>query len=141
MDTSRVSQGELIAGVSGLLLFVFTFLNWFEPSTSAWEAFDIVDVLLAIIGLGVAAVVGARASGTMIGIAPVSLAIGGLVALSMVLTFVLEAEGREIGLWLALTAAAGITYGGYQALAGPRTRTATTTTTTREPPPPPPPAV
>ena len=118
MDTSRVSRGELIAGAGGLLLFLFTFLDWFDGA-NAWETFDIVDVLLAIIGLGIAAVVGARLAGTQIGVPTVSLAIGGLIAESIVVTFVLESEGRKIGLWLALLAAAAITWGGWQALAAP----------------------
>jgi hypothetical protein len=30
MDTSRVGRGPLIAGVAGVLLFIFMFFNWFE---------------------------------------------------------------------------------------------------------------
>ena len=117
MDTRRVSTGELIAGASGLALFLFLFIDWFGPF-NAWETFDIMDVLLAIIGLGTAGVVGARLAGTQVNLPggrTVANAVAGFAAEIMVLTFLLEGEERKIGLWLALFAAMGITYGGLTA--------------------------
>ena len=131
MDTSRVSQGELIAGASGLLLFLFLFMDWFGP-VSAFEAFDILDILLALIGLGTAAVVAARAMGMDVGLPAPTIFLEGFAASVIVLTFILEGEERKIGVWLALLAGLGIAYGGYMAL----TSGTRPTTTTPTPPPP-----
>lgn len=141
MDASRVSVGELIAGASGLLLFVFLFLDWISPEgidgANAWQLFDFMDILLAVIGLGVALLVVARAAGVQVGPpggvgAIVGLA--GFAAFWIVLTFVIEGDERGAGLWLALLAAIGITFGGLTAARGrPAARAGT--------PPTPPPAV
>ena len=67
---SRLSQGELIAGVSGLALFVVLFLPWYgvdvnvagfsaSESASAWEAFDMTDIVLFLVS---AVAVGAAAA-------------------------------------------------------------------------------
>ena len=47
MDFSTVRAGELLAGISGGVLFIVMFLPWFGPevgdqTVSAWEAFDFV---------------------------------------------------------------------------------------------------
>jgi hypothetical protein len=121
VDTSRVSTGELIAGASGLALFLFLFVDWFGP-LNAWEIFDVMDILLAIIGLGTAAVVGARLTGTQVtlpGGRGVAIAVAGFAAEMMVLTFLLEGEERKLGLWLGLIAAFWITYGGLRAMREP----------------------
>jgi hypothetical protein len=121
VDTSRVSTGELIAGASGLALFLFLFVDWFGPF-NAWEIFDVMDILLAIVGLGTAAVVGARLAGTQVtlpGGRAIAIAVAGFAAEMMVLTFLLEGEERKIGLWLGLIAAIGITYGGLRATREP----------------------
>lgn len=68
MDLDRLSNGERIAGVSAVLLFIFMFFDWFgvklvntsnllfaiqsvEPGKNAWEALDYIPIflLLAII--------------------------------------------------------------------------------------------
>lgn len=55
MDLRRLRAGEWIAGVSGIALLIALFLPWYrrEPSTdiSAWEAFSVVDVVLAGVAL------------------------------------------------------------------------------------------
>src|SRR3954453_13052300 len=60
-----VPLGEAIAAVSGLLLFVFLFLPWFgagsafggsqSGSASGWEIFTLAELVLAVLGLGTAA--------------------------------------------------------------------------------------
>ena len=71
MDLRRLRHGEWIAGISGVVLLVSLFLDWYSvtlkglageptPASTAWEAFSIADVILAIaalmgIGLAVAA--------------------------------------------------------------------------------------
>ena len=141
MDTSRVSQAELIAGAGGLLLFLFEFLDWSGPF-NAWETFDIVDVLFAIIGLGTAAVVGARAAGTAVGVPPVAILIGGGFAFDVTLFLVLEGSDRKVGLWLALLASAAIVYGAWQAMSAvPRPRATPSAPAGTPPAGTPPPAV
>ena len=34
--------------IGALLLFISLFLNWFEPEFSAWTAFELIDVVLAV---------------------------------------------------------------------------------------------
>ena len=47
--------GDLIAGISGVLLFVSLFFDWYGSNgatVTAWQAFDVLDVLVALAGLG-----------------------------------------------------------------------------------------
>lgn len=64
MDLRRLRVGEMLAGLGGLALLVSTFLPWYAgpAELSAWEAFSVVDVLLALTALtGIAvAVLAAR---------------------------------------------------------------------------------
>ncbi len=65
MDLGRLSNGEKIAGVSAILLFVFMFFHWFgvklsntsnllfaiqsiEPGKSAWEVLDYIPIFLVV---------------------------------------------------------------------------------------------
>jgi carbon starvation protein CstA len=51
----RVRAGEIVAGAAGVVLLASMFLSWYEvPSTrllNAWEAFGVVDVLVALVAL------------------------------------------------------------------------------------------
>ena len=62
MDLRRLRHGEWIAGISGVLLLVSLFLDWYSVSfkglpndptaaSTAWEAFSVADVILAIAAL------------------------------------------------------------------------------------------
>jgi hypothetical protein len=51
----RFEMGPVLVALAALLLLVSLFLDWYGP-LSAWEAFEVVDVLLA--ALAVAALVG-----------------------------------------------------------------------------------
>jgi hypothetical protein len=71
MDLRRLRVGEWVLGAAGLLLLVSLFLPWyelkedviigpvtrFEASASGWEAFSILDVLLALGAVAAVAVV------------------------------------------------------------------------------------
>lgn len=76
MDTSNLGRGALVAGVSGVLLFVFMFFSWYgaggvadelvqqaqeaadalgvqgpedvSTTANAWESFDIIDLILFV---------------------------------------------------------------------------------------------
>ena len=119
MDLRRLRVGEWIVGACGLLLLVALFLPWYsEPSSTAWEAFTVLDVILALLALEAISVpiVTATHRVPALPLAVESLtALFGLLALVLVLIRLLnlpgDADGRDIGLWLALAATLGITAG------------------------------
>src|SRR3954451_658448 len=61
MDLRRLRHGEWIAGISGAVLLVAMFLDWysldvpgrywFPTRANAWESFAVVDIFLALTGL------------------------------------------------------------------------------------------
>jgi hypothetical protein len=53
----RIEAGPIVAVLGALLLLVSLFLDWFAPGTSAWTAFEALDLVLA--GLALAAVAAA----------------------------------------------------------------------------------
>src|SRR5947207_14799586 len=72
-DRNRIPQGELIAGIAGLLLIVFEFFDWYGGKVSgsvgglghvsasgggadAWQAFSFIDILLFLLALVVVGV-------------------------------------------------------------------------------------
>jgi hypothetical protein len=143
MELKRVRLGEWIAGASAVALLGFMFLGWFgaEPKEArdavvsgkaeqtAWEAFGVLDIVLALTAaMGIALVVVTATQRTpALPIAFVS--VTALVALVATVWLAIRAaappapEGsnlettRETGLWLGLLACAGIAAG---ALAGMR---------------------
>jgi hypothetical protein len=60
--TRRFELGPIIVAIGSLLLLVSLFLDWYSPALSAWDAFEIVDLLLA--ALAIAALV--AAAGTFV---------------------------------------------------------------------------
>ena len=145
MDTSKVSRGEMIAGISALALFIFMFLPWYgldssdtfgvEANLSAWEAFSFVDVLLFLVSVVVIGLVLAAASDATPQLPqPPALIIAAAGALALVLILfrllvtpdldagVVDIDvdlGRKFGIFLGLVSAAGIAYGGWRAMNEP----------------------
>jgi hypothetical protein len=61
--TRRFELGPIIVAAASLLLLVSLFLDWYGPGVSAWDAFEIVDVLLAALAIAaIVAAIGALAS-------------------------------------------------------------------------------
>src|SRR4051794_26342746 len=126
MDVNRLKTGEKIAGVSGILLFVFMFFKWFgasgevaafgqavgvSTSANAWESFDFIDLVLFITVIAAVALAVIAATATQIN-APVALSaiVTGLGGLSTLLVFyrIINPPGsadRKIGVFLGLIAA------------------------------------
>jgi hypothetical protein len=134
----------LIAAGGGLLLFISLFLGWFGDF-SAWEIFDLSDIVLALIALFAIAVGVSIFTGNPINVpggAGGAVSVAGVLAFGMVATYVFEGEEKKFGLFLALIGTIGMVVGGMQLGRGsgttgaPRTRAAEPTA----PPPPPPPA-
>jgi hypothetical protein len=124
MDLRRLRVGEWIVGASGLLLLIALFLPWYgDPSSTAWEAFTILDLILALLALAAISVPIVTATHRVPAV-PLALesltALFGLLGVLLVLIRVLnlpgDADGRDIGLWLGLVATLGIPAGGLIAM-------------------------
>jgi hypothetical protein len=139
----RLRRGEAIAGVAAVLLFAFTFLDWFRGELAggqsvsapdlggnAWESLDLIPVVLLVAIVVTLAAVALRLSGAVyrppVPANALVAVLGGLAALLIVLRL-LDAPSVELGglsiqtspqlgAFLGLIAAAGIAYGGYSAM-------------------------
>ena len=141
MDTSRISFGEMIAGVSAIALFVFMLLPWYgvsasfggvgvSESASAWEAFSLIDVLLFLVLAAAIGLVIARAANAVPDLPQppglIIAAAGAFAVLLILFRLIIIPDGnvdvdgvdfsRKIGIFLGLIAAAGITFGGWTAM-------------------------
>jgi hypothetical protein len=47
----RIDGGRALAGVGGIVLIVSLFLHWFKPAMTAWDAFEVLDLVLAFLAL------------------------------------------------------------------------------------------
>ena len=144
MDVSRLGRGELIAGIAGVALFIFMFFSWFgapgiageaidqaaelgiefnlDTSANAWQAFDVIDLVLllaVIVSVGFA-ILGAVGTNANLPVAAGALTAGiGIIATLLVLYRIIDPPfdaGREIGVWLGLIASAGIAFGGWTSM-------------------------
>jgi hypothetical protein len=145
MDITRLRQGEKIAGVSAILLFIFMFFAWFGVKVSgggvsvsggggsAWDALDVIPIILIIAILAVLAMVVVRANNMEVDL-PVSLsviatalaALGTLLILYRIISppdFGTSGFGgvsvdttRKFGVFLGLIAAAAMTYGSWRTM-------------------------
>jgi hypothetical protein len=50
--TRRLEAGPLLVTLGALLLLVSLFLGWFEGDITAWEAFEVWDLVLFVLALG-----------------------------------------------------------------------------------------
>lgn len=142
MDLSRLGRGEKIAAGSGLLLFVFMFFKWYGVSIdtplgglgAVGNAWDTLEVVRFVLLASVIAAVGfplLKAAGSEIDIpvppATIITLMGGLSVLLILYRIISPPDfgaadfegisvGRELGVFLGLIAAAGITYGGYTSM-------------------------
>jgi hypothetical protein len=137
VDLSRLSRGEKIAAVSGLLLFVFMFLKWFgvsvdagvvsvDAAANAWDSMEIIRFILLIAVIAAVAFPLLKASGNELDIPmppnTIVTLLGGLSVLLILFRIIdppgddLVEIGRRLGVFLGLIAAVGITYGGYTAM-------------------------
>jgi hypothetical protein len=139
MDTSRLTTGDIVAGVGGIVLLISLFLPWYGASAdipgfgsvsndaSGWQALGFIDILLFLIAVAAIAVVAARAAGALPADIPapvVLLGLGGLAVLLVLLRIIdIPVEGdipdeidfsRKIGIFIALIGAAAVTYGGWR---------------------------
>jgi hypothetical protein len=55
MRQQRIDVGSILVAVGAALLFVSLFLEWYDPAGTGWQVFEALDLLLAMIALGVLA--------------------------------------------------------------------------------------
>jgi hypothetical protein len=152
MDLRRLRAGEWIAAIAGLVLLASLFAPWYEAdvpasaSSSGFEALAVLDIVLALIAAGAVALLFITAAQRLPAVplvAGVFVALGGLLAILLVLIRVVDlpdgAGAREWGLWLGLVGALGIAAGSLIALRDERpSRPGRHTDQSGRPAPPPP---
>ena len=142
MDTSRISFGEMIAGVSAhravrvhapaLVRRVRQLRRrgHQRAAHSAWEAFGFIDILLFLVLAVALGLVVARAADAMPDLPQppglIIAAAGAFAVLLILFRLIVVPDGnvdvdgvdfsRKIGIFLGLIAAAGITFGGWTAM-------------------------
>jgi hypothetical protein len=138
MDTSRLTTGDLIAGVGGVVLLISLFLPWYgvsvdiadvsvSESASGWEVLGFIDILLFLISVSAIAIVAAKAAGALPDDIPAPVVLLGLGALAVLLVIYriidIPTEGdvpdqvelsRKVGIFIALIGAAAVAYGGWR---------------------------
>lgn len=132
-------MGELIAAISGLVLIISPFLDWysisaknsvvaFSVSGSGWDALSWVPWIVTIAGLAAIAIGVMRATGAATPQLPASpgfivLVLGALATILVLFRILVTPDagassslvdvGRSFGIFIALLAAAGVTFGGW----------------------------
>jgi hypothetical protein len=127
VDLRRVRHGEWIAGVSGAVLLVALFLDWYSSdggaSANGWESFTVTDVLLAVAALfGIALAVGAatqRSPAVPQATGALTVPIAFVAAIGVVIQALSLPEGadaRELGLWIGVAAVLGVLVGAWRSI-------------------------
>jgi hypothetical protein len=142
LDTSKLSTGDMIAGAGGILLIISLFLPWYgidinvtgigsaSGHASGWETLSFIDILLFLIAvLAILYAVGA-AAGALPPDAPAATVVmgAGAFAVLLILLRIIDLPtpdvpdivddsvdfSRQLGIFVGLISAAGITYGGWR---------------------------
>jgi len=145
MELDKLSMGEKIAAVSGILLFIFMFFDWYGVEVSgvggfsgsvpgggsAWDALDITPIFLMlaiVVAIGVAVVRLTEADlEPPVSMNAIVAVLGALAVLLILYRMVDTPAGGDfggvsvdltlkLGIFLSLLSAAGIAYGGYSAM-------------------------
>jgi hypothetical protein len=145
MDLNRLTQGEKIAGVAAILLFIFMFFDWYGVSVSgggisasfpgaggnAWDTLDVIPIILLLGIIATLAIVALSASESEVELpvhgATIIAAVGAVSVLLILFRIIdtptfatyagVSAEGSvEFGIFLSLIAAAGVAFGGWRAM-------------------------
>jgi len=109
MSVRTARSFGVLAGILGLLLLASSFAVWFESagdSADMWQAFAIVDLVVALaalcaVGAGIAAIVGER-SGLAVVLATISCNVALLATILVLVRLIdppLQDASREFGIW------------------------------------------
>jgi hypothetical protein len=141
-DPSRLRRGELVAGASGLLLFVFLFVpDWYglngtfsqtasnlgaRTSWNGWWGLGGLRYLVLVTIVAALALAyfqaAERAPAIPVVLAVIVIVLGGLTVLAVVYRLLAGPPSsggllhQQVGPWLGLLAALGIAYGGYASM-------------------------
>ena len=118
MDTSKLTQGQMIVGIGGVVLVIAQFLSWASglADSSAFDQFSIMDIIMLAVGLAAAAYAAAIGTGRSASVPPdagLILTALGLLVVGWALGWDLEFPFAGFGAWLALAAGIAIAYGGF----------------------------
>jgi hypothetical protein len=144
MDTTKLRLGELVAGVSALVLFIVMFLPWYGASVkagpisvssdaTAWQAYSLIDIILfisiiAAFGMVILAMT-QRSAALPLSASVIVTILGGLDVL-LILFRIISKPGKgncgsfcdavsinlKIGIFLGLISAAGIAIGAFMTM-------------------------
>jgi uncharacterized membrane protein len=129
----RVRDGEWVAGAGGVALLAGLFAGWYGsadrtgpgPELTAWEAFSVLDValaLLALVPLALVVLQATRESPSLPVAFSVLTTVAGTLATVLILYRILNQPGPndrvevELGAWIGLAAAVATTAGGWRSL-------------------------
>jgi hypothetical protein len=141
MDFSKLRTGELIAGISGVLLIIVMFFSWYgiggaagsilsaaniDTTVNAWKAFDFIDLVLfvtAVVAIGAAVLAASGRSVALPVAASVIVTVLGTIAALLVLYRIINQPGPndvvdvKFGAYLGFLVCVGIAGGGFLAMA------------------------
>jgi len=124
----RLRDGEWIAGAGGVGLLAAMFLHWYGVGplgATAWQSFDVLDVvlaLLALVPLGLVATQATRRSPAIPVAFSVFTMLAGVLAALLILYRIVNQPGPndvvdvEAGAWLGFGAAVVIAAGGWRSM-------------------------
>jgi hypothetical protein len=133
----RLRDGEWIAGAGGVALLAAMFLHWYGldlsigrldeivPEATAWEAFGVLDVVLALLALpplALAVTQATRPSPSIPVMFSVLTTLAGALAALLILYRIVNQPGPneivdvQLGAWLGLLAALVVTAGGWRSM-------------------------
>jgi hypothetical protein len=142
MDVSRLTTGQKIAGVAGLLLLIIMFIfDWFTVDVgegafqvsaggNAWETMEFIRfivLLTAIAGIALAVMAATQSQvNTPVAISAIAAGLG-ILSVILIAYRIIDPPGgdvegfgvevgRGLGVFLGLVAAAGVAYGGWTAM-------------------------
>ena len=116
--TRRLEAGPVLVTLGALLLLVSLFLDWFEPGITAWDAFEVWDLVLLLLALGcIAGGLGLTVPDVDVvdrRWLPAVVAIVTIIVASQIINPPPAAAGQDVdaGAWVALGAAAVMFVGG-----------------------------
>jgi len=109
--TRRLEAGPLLVALGALLLLVSLFLNWYSSELTAWESFEVWDLVLFVLALGaIAAGVGITSQDAEVmdrRLLPAAVAAVAVIVAAQILDPPPAAAGQDpdTGAWLALGSA------------------------------------
>jgi hypothetical protein len=126
VDPRRLRIGEWLTGLGGVVLLGSTFLSWYDVpggGVSAWHAFTVVDLLLALVAalaLGAAAMAAAHNTpAASLALASLTALVGLFAVVAVVVRLLspsVDDAGLAVGAWVGLASCVLTTLGAFAAM-------------------------